>query len=168
MCCMRAQCAGPQSALALLGHPLPVISPCATPQHQALLVAQAGCRVPNPGFKSMPPITTTCHDVCLCMYLCTACACVCSTVPLYICVQSPYGGAINGQEQEGSLTIRNCRFFNNTATDKGSAIHVENRRFALRVFDSVFDQNQVGKSGFLSVAVHHSCLLSLEAAAVPC
>jgi predicted outer membrane repeat protein len=57
--------------------------------------------------------------------------------------QSPYGGAINGQEQGGHLNVHRSRFFNNSASDKGGAIHVENRRFTLSAYDTVFDANQV-------------------------
>lgn len=59
------------------------------------------------------------------------------------CVQSPYGGAINGQEEGGFVKVRSCRFFNNSASDKGAAIHVETRSHLLDVRDSDFDSNIV-------------------------
>lgn len=68
-------------------------------------------------------------------------------------MQSPYGGAINGQEEGGFTKIRSCRFFNNSASDKGGAIHIETRSHLLDVRDTEFDSNVV------SVAVdgHASC-----------
>lgn len=41
------------------------------------------------------------------------------------------------------MKIRSSRFWNNSASDKGAAIHVENARHTLDVADTVFDSNQV-------------------------
>jgi len=58
-------------------------------------------------------------------------------------LQSPYGGAINGQEEGGYVKVRSCRFISNLASDKGAAIHVENERHLLDIQDTVFDSNKV-------------------------
>jgi hypothetical protein len=72
-----------------------------------------------------------------------------------VCLQSPYGGAINGQEEGGFVRVRNCRFWNNSGSDKGAAIHVETRTHLLDVADSVFDTNMV--SCMLLCAAPASC-----------
>jgi predicted outer membrane repeat protein len=61
-----------------------------------------------------------------------------------VLLQSPYGGAINGQEEGGFVKIRSCRFWNNSASDKGGAIHVETTTHLLDVQDTEFDTNMVG------------------------
>jgi predicted outer membrane repeat protein len=61
-----------------------------------------------------------------------------------VLLQSPYGGAINGQEEGGFVKIRSCRFWNNSASDKGGAIHMETRTHLLDVQDTEFDTNMVG------------------------
>jgi predicted outer membrane repeat protein len=66
---------------------------------------------------------------------------VSATAFLYL--QSPYGGAINGQEEGGFTKVRSCRFFNNSASDKGGAIHIETRSHLLDVRDTEFDSNIV-------------------------
>lgn len=46
------------------------------------------------------------------------------------------------------MKLRSCRFWNNSASDKGGAIHVETRSHLLDVQDTEFDSNMVG-GGFL-------------------
>lgn len=56
------------------------------------------------------------------------------------------------------MRVRNCRFWNNSGSDKGAAIHVETRTHLLDVADSVFDTNIVSRMLLCAAAVQGACL----------
>lgn len=72
------------------------------------------------------------------------------------------------------MKIRSSRFFNNSASDKGGAIHAETRSHLLDVQDTEFDTNMVGQhpalrpltvSPKILICLHHIQVLGLCAAA---
>lgn len=58
--------------------------------------------------------------------------------------QAYYGGAINGQEESGSAALHGCLLENNTAIEKGGAVHAESQAFNFTATDTVFINNRVG------------------------
>lgn len=52
------------------------------------------------------------------------------------------------------MKIRSSRFFNNSASDKGGAIHAETRSHLLDVQDTEFDTNTVGQPTPCAASCH--------------
>ncbi|KAF6245550.1 hypothetical protein COO60DRAFT_1631183 [Scenedesmus sp. NREL 46B-D3] len=60
---------------------------------------------------------------------------------------APYGGAINGQEDDGLVELHGCSLTGNSAADKGGAVHLESDRFAFLATDTLFANNTVDELG---------------------
>jgi hypothetical protein len=61
-------------------------------------------------------------------------------------LQAAYGGAINGQEDDGLVKLHGCNLTANTASDKGGAVHLESGKFTFRATDTLFVNNTVRRS----------------------
>jgi hypothetical protein len=72
-------------------------------------------------------------------------------------MQAPYGGAINGQEDDGVVELHGCKLVGNTATDKGGAVHVESEKFSFVATDTLFADNMVRAAAGM---VEHVCVLA--------
>jgi hypothetical protein len=57
--------------------------------------------------------------------------------------QAPYGGAINGQEDDGVVELHGCKLVGNTAADKGGAVHLESEKFNFVATNTQFADNMV-------------------------